>query len=218
MTGGSLVAANRITIGNDVNIGANSTVIDTDFHPLDPIERREKPQSSETAPIVIDDDVFIGMNCIILKGVTIGQNSVIGAGSVVYKSHVPPDVIVAGNPAKIIRSFEIIRSSANMHILIVNMHILIVTPYYAPDIGPSAPLFTLLSSELVRRGNQVTVVSAIPHFASGKTGTISKKWIITNFESGVHVIRIRVPSLISQILLNRLLQFISFQIGSTFLS
>jgi acetyltransferase-like isoleucine patch superfamily enzyme len=103
MTGGSLVAANRITIGNDVNIGANSTVIDTDFHPLDPIERRQKPQSSETAAIVIENDVFIGMNCIILKGVTIGQNSVIGAGSVVTRN-VPPDVIVAGNPAKIIRS------------------------------------------------------------------------------------------------------------------
>jgi acetyltransferase-like isoleucine patch superfamily enzyme len=103
MTGGSLVAANRITIGNDVNIGANSTVTDTDFHPLTPIERREKPQSAETAAIVIEDDVFIGMNCIILKGVTIGQNSVIGAGSVVSRD-VPPGVIVAGNPAKIIRS------------------------------------------------------------------------------------------------------------------
>ena len=103
MTGGSLVAAKRISIGNDVNIGANSTVIDTDFHPLDPIERREKPQFAETAPIVIEDDVFIGMNCIILKGVTIGKNSVIGAGSVV-SSDIPPNVIAAGNPAKIIRS------------------------------------------------------------------------------------------------------------------
>jgi len=103
MTGGALVAAKRITIGNDVNLGANSTVIDTDFHPLDPIERRLNPQDAEAAPININDDVFIGMNCLILKGVTIGQNSIIGAGSVVSRD-IPPGVIAAGNPAKIIKS------------------------------------------------------------------------------------------------------------------
>jgi len=103
MTGGALVAANRITIGNDVNLGANSTMIDTDFHPLDPIERRLNPQDAEAAPININDDVFIGMNCLILKGVTIGQNSIIGAGSVVSRD-IPPGVIAAGNPAKIIKS------------------------------------------------------------------------------------------------------------------
>jgi len=103
MTGGALVAAKRITIGNDVNLGANSTMIDTDFHPLDPIERRLNPQDAEAAPININDDVFIGMNCLILKGVTIGQNSIIGAGSVVSRD-IPPGVIAAGNPAKIIKS------------------------------------------------------------------------------------------------------------------
>ncbi len=102
MTGGSLCAANRIIIGNDVNIGANSTVIDTDFHPLDPEQRKQTPQVAETAPITIEDDVFIGMNCLILKGVTIGKCSIVGAGSVVTKD-IPPRVVMAGNPARKIR-------------------------------------------------------------------------------------------------------------------
>jgi acetyltransferase-like isoleucine patch superfamily enzyme len=101
MTGGTICAAERIVIGNRVAIGANSTIVDTDFHPLDPQERRLQPQSAKTAPVVIEDDVFIGMNCLILKGVTIGQGSVVGAGSVVTKD-VAPFTVVAGNPARAI--------------------------------------------------------------------------------------------------------------------
>jgi len=101
MTGGSIVAAERITIGDWVTVGANTTIIDTDFHPLDPIQRRLHPQEAKTAPVVIENGVFIGMNCLILKGVTIGQGSVVGAGSVVTRD-VPPGTIVAGNPARVI--------------------------------------------------------------------------------------------------------------------
>jgi acetyltransferase-like isoleucine patch superfamily enzyme len=106
MTGGSIVAAERISIGDNVNVGANTTILDTDFHPLNPTERQMHPQDAHTAPIVIEDHVFIGMNCMILKGVTIGQGSVIGAGSVVTKS-IPPGVIAAGNPARVIRKLEL---------------------------------------------------------------------------------------------------------------
>ena len=102
MTGGTICAAEHITIGNCVIIGANCTIIDTDFHPLDPEVRRRSPQAVQTAPISIEDDVFIGMNCLILKGVTIGRSSVVGAGSVVTRD-VPSGVIVAGNPAKVLR-------------------------------------------------------------------------------------------------------------------
>lgn len=55
-----------------------------------------------SSPIIIEDDVFIGMNCLILKGVTIGARSIIAAGSVVTKS-IPSDCIAAGNPAKVIK-------------------------------------------------------------------------------------------------------------------
>ncbi len=101
MTGGSICAAERIVIGDNVAVGANTTIVDTDFHPLHPQDRLRDPQGGKTAPVVIEDNVFIGMNCLILKGVRVGRNSVIGAGSVVSRD-VPPDVIAAGNPAVVI--------------------------------------------------------------------------------------------------------------------
>ena len=101
MTGGSIVAAQRIAIGSRVAVGANTTIIDTDFHPLHPAERCLHPQDAKTAPVVIEDDVFVGMNCLILKGVTIGRGSVVGAGSVVTRD-VPSGSIVAGNPAHVV--------------------------------------------------------------------------------------------------------------------
>jgi acetyltransferase-like isoleucine patch superfamily enzyme len=120
MTGGSIVAEEKITIGNHVAVGCNSTIIDTDFHPLDPIYRQEHPLDAETAPITIGDHVFIGMNSLILKGVSIGENTVIGAGSVVTRS-LPANVIAAGNPAKVLRPLQIdekkygIANSLNPH-------------------------------------------------------------------------------------------------------
>lgn len=105
MTGGSLVCDELITIGDRVWVGANTVIADTDFHPLDPDTRRARPLAAETAPIHIMDDVFIGMNALILKGVAIGAGAVVGAGSVVT-SDVPAGAIVAGNPARVIGSLE----------------------------------------------------------------------------------------------------------------
>lgn len=105
MTGGSIVAAERITIGDRVTVGANCTIIDTDFHPLDPEQRQLRPQDAKTSPVVIEDDAFIGMNCLILKGVTIRAGAVVGAGSVVTKD-VPAHSLVAGNPARVIRMLD----------------------------------------------------------------------------------------------------------------
>ena len=102
MTGGSLVCDERITIGHRVWVGANTVIADTDFHPLEPARRRVKPLAARTAPIVIADDVFIGMNALVLKGVHLGEGSVIAAGSVVSRD-VPPRTVAAGNPARIIR-------------------------------------------------------------------------------------------------------------------
>ena len=102
MSGGVICAAEKIVIGNRVVVGANSIITDTDFHPLDPQYRLVNPQHAKPAPIVIEDDVFIGMNCLILKGINIGYGSVIGAGSVVTRD-VPSRVIVTGNPAGVIR-------------------------------------------------------------------------------------------------------------------
>jgi len=105
MTGGSIVAEQRVTIGNRVTVGANSIIADTDFHPLDALARHNLPLDGATAPIVIEDDVFIGMQSLILKGVTIGAGSIIGAGSVVTRD-IAPNVIAAGNPARMIREID----------------------------------------------------------------------------------------------------------------
>lgn len=104
-TGTTLVAAERIQIGNRVQVGANSTIVDTDFHPLTPEARACDFLAGAHAPIVIEDDVFIGMQSLILKGVTIGRGSVVGAGSVVTR-YVPPGVVVAGNPATVVKRLE----------------------------------------------------------------------------------------------------------------
>lgn len=98
-----LWAHNKIVIGNYVKIGGNCILIDTDAHNMDFFIRRgQHTDWGVAAPIIIEDDVFIGANCIILKGVTIGARSIIAAGSVVTKN-IPSDCIAGGNPAKIIR-------------------------------------------------------------------------------------------------------------------
>jgi acetyltransferase-like isoleucine patch superfamily enzyme len=102
-TGAVVVAETSVTIGDRVLVGGSAQIVDTDFHPLDPETRRRDINAGQTRPITIGNDVFIGMNSIILKGVTIGDGSVVGAGSVVSQD-VPPRTIVAGNPAREARS------------------------------------------------------------------------------------------------------------------
>lgn len=102
-SGVSIVCQNEIQICDNVTIGGNVSIWDTDFHPLDYYDRREHIQSKiYTKKILIKNDVFIGANSIILKGVTIGEKSIVGAGSVVTKS-IPNNEIWAGNPARKIR-------------------------------------------------------------------------------------------------------------------
>jgi|688.fasta_scaffold530420_2 acetyltransferase-like isoleucine patch superfamily enzyme len=93
-------AENRVTIGARCLIGDAVLIMDSDFHNLSPEGRH--CETAATAPVVLEDNVFVGSRVIILKGVTIGKDSVIGAGSVVISS-IPSGVIAAGNPAKVIR-------------------------------------------------------------------------------------------------------------------
>ena len=104
ISGACICAAWSVEIGKRVLIGSDVMIADTDFHPLDPVNRHlaPVPEPSESDGIVIGDDVFIGARAIILKGVTIGERSVIGANSVVTRS-IPDGVIAAGNPAVVLR-------------------------------------------------------------------------------------------------------------------
>ncbi len=106
MSATAIVCSQNITIGNNVKIGGNTVIYDTDFHSMDFMDRRtRKTDASNTRsePVSIGNDVFIGAHTTILKGVNIGDGAIIGAGSVVTKD-IPAFEIWGGNPAKFIRS------------------------------------------------------------------------------------------------------------------
>jgi acetyltransferase-like isoleucine patch superfamily enzyme len=93
---GTVIGAfKKIEFGKNVMCGANTLITDSNWHPND-------PRSGSAKPVKIEDNVWLGFNAIVLKGVTIGKNSVIGAGSIVNKD-IPDNVIAAGNPCKVIK-------------------------------------------------------------------------------------------------------------------
>ena len=119
-----IICHNRVVIGNHVTIAWGCTIYDHDSHSLDYMERRKDVEREITnmregrnfivdkdwttvksAPIVIEDDAWIGINVIVLKGVTIGRGAVVGAGSVVTKD-VPAWTVVAGNPAVVVKQLN----------------------------------------------------------------------------------------------------------------
>lgn len=107
-SGVSIVCQKSIIIGDNVKIGANTCIYDTDFHSLDKDLRRDSKLDMENInkrEVIIGNDVFIGAHSTILKGVSIGSNSIVGACSVVTKD-IPSNEIWAGNPAKFIRKIN----------------------------------------------------------------------------------------------------------------
>jgi acetyltransferase-like isoleucine patch superfamily enzyme len=102
ISGGGICAAQEVLIGNNVMFGANTFVADTDFHPIENIQRRYSTEGVKTSPVKIGDNVFFGMNVLVLKGITIGDNVVIAAGSIVT-SDIPSNCIAGGIPARVIR-------------------------------------------------------------------------------------------------------------------
>ena len=103
----AIICNHSITIGNHVTIGGNTVIYDTDFHSLDPKVRKSENDhvNAKKKPVIIMDNVFIGAHTTILKGVSIGENSIIGACSVITKN-IPPNEIWAGNPARLIRKIN----------------------------------------------------------------------------------------------------------------
>jgi colanic acid biosynthesis glycosyl transferase WcaI len=95
------------------------------------------------------------------------------------------------------------------------MHILMLVPYYAPDLGPAAPLSTLLSEALVKMGHEVSVIAAVPHYPSGYVpNEFRKGWIQKTSENGVQVVRLRIPSVKRANMAQRLLQYLCYQLGA----
>lgn len=108
MSGCTIYSMDSITIGKNTDIGSGCKIIDNDFHPLPYSQRTPEEQLDKIKkrPITIGDGCFIGANSIILKGTVLGNNVVVGAGSVV-SGNFPDNVIIAGNPAKIIKQNEL---------------------------------------------------------------------------------------------------------------
>ena len=118
LVGAAFMCAESITLGQRVLVSYNVTIADADFHPHDPALRREdaianSPQGDrskrppfESRPIVIGDDVWIGIGAIVLKGVTIGRGARIGAGAVVTRD-VPAGAAIVGNPARLVAGSEL---------------------------------------------------------------------------------------------------------------
>lgn len=106
MSGCTICAQTSVRIGANCLIGSGVTIVDTDFHPLDPNNRRfQSLDKANSRPVVIEDNVFVGGASIILKGVRIGKDSVIGAGSIVT-SDIPSGVVAGGNPCRVLRSLD----------------------------------------------------------------------------------------------------------------
>lgn len=97
-SGTSIWCFDSITLGDNIRVGANVTIMDGDAHQND-------PRAGKNKPIFIEDNVWIGGAVAVMKGVTIGKNSLIGYGSVVTKD-IPANVVAAGNPCKVIRALS----------------------------------------------------------------------------------------------------------------
>lgn len=103
---GVTIHGSDISIGDNVMIGANTKIIDHDFHSLDYVERRTDAREHEVSrSIRIGDDCFVGCNSIILKGTNIGSRCIVGAGSVVSGTF-DDDCLIAGNPARMVKKIN----------------------------------------------------------------------------------------------------------------
>jgi acetyltransferase-like isoleucine patch superfamily enzyme len=102
---GVISVRDSVRIGDDTLIAGEVAIFDNTNHPVSPARRlaRETPSRAEIDRVVIGQNVWIGLRCTIMRGVVIGDNSIVAAGAVVTKS-VPPNTVVAGNPAVVIKS------------------------------------------------------------------------------------------------------------------
>ena len=99
-SGTAIVPDVEIVFGRNVWCGANTMITDSDSHPVD-AQKRLAGEPGTAIPVRIEDNVWLGMNVVVLRGGTIGRNSVISANSVVTRS-IPANVIAAGHPARVV--------------------------------------------------------------------------------------------------------------------
>jgi acetyltransferase-like isoleucine patch superfamily enzyme len=110
INGSCIVSYSHVMIGKNCQIASSTLISDTDFHPIDSVARKAQVEGRpfsfdmvKKEKINIGENVWVGWNCTILKGVSIGDNSVVAAGSVVLRGNYPPNSLIAGNPAKVVK-------------------------------------------------------------------------------------------------------------------
>src|SRR5579883_66729 len=104
LNGAGLMAARGITVGCNCLVGS-AVIVDTDFHSVNPDRRTNPGAKVKSAPITIGNNVWLAGQTAVLKGVTIGDNSVVGFRGVVV-SNVPSNVVVAGNPVRVVKQLD----------------------------------------------------------------------------------------------------------------
>jgi acetyltransferase-like isoleucine patch superfamily enzyme len=110
LNGTTITAKKLVRIGRNTMVAPNVVIVDTDFHLPWPADLRWTSDSAPNdAAVIIGENVWIGMNTLVLKGVTIGDNTLIGAGSVVV-GDIPANSIAAGNPARVIGTAPVVSS------------------------------------------------------------------------------------------------------------
>lgn len=112
LNGVCVVSYEKITIGTHCQIASSTIISDTDFHPADPVQRLKQVDGEHFSfsdvgkkEVVIGNNVWIGWNCTILKGVSIGDNCIVAAGSVVLKGDYPRNTLIGGNPARVVKHY-----------------------------------------------------------------------------------------------------------------
>lgn len=105
MQGTNIVCYERVAIGNNVMFGPRVTIMDSSGHPTVGRGAADEVERTSSSPVVIEDGAWIGMGALILKGVRIGRNAIVGANSVVYRD-VPDNSIAIGNPAKVVKTLD----------------------------------------------------------------------------------------------------------------
>lgn len=113
INGSCIVSYSHVKIGENCQIASSTLISDTDFHPINSVARKAQVEGKNFSfdmvkkeKINIGENVWIGWNCTILKGVSIGDNSVVAAGSVVLRGVYPPNSLIAGNPAKVVKVLD----------------------------------------------------------------------------------------------------------------
>jgi acetyltransferase-like isoleucine patch superfamily enzyme len=105
ISGGAIAAMELVRIGAYTLVGADCLIADNDFHPVAAENRRYSRENIGVAPINIGRNVFIGARSVILKGTSIGDDSIVAAGSIV-RGTFPPRSLIAGNPARLVKRFD----------------------------------------------------------------------------------------------------------------